>query len=81
MAIELATIPAMSTEAERIFSGGKHTISEQKFRLGDDIIEALKCLKFWYREGIVFGEGSDVRIVEKILAYLQLRAEDNNFEY
>ena len=52
MAIELATIPAMSTETERIFSGGKHAISEQRFRLGDDIIEALECLKSWYREGI-----------------------------
>ena len=77
MALELATIPAMSTEAEHIFSGGKHTINEQRFRLADDIIEALECLKSWTREGIVFGERSDIRTVEKMLADLQIRAEMN----
>jgi len=80
MTLEIATIPAMSTEAERIFSGGKHSISEQRFRLADDIIEALECLKSWTREGIVFGEGSDIRAVEKMLADLQFRAEEVNME-
>ena len=80
MALELATIPAMSTEAGRIFSGGKHTISEQRFRLADDLIEALECLKSWTREGIVFGEGSDIRTAEKMLADLQIRAEEMNLE-
>ena len=85
MALELATIPAMSTEAGRIFSGGEHTISQQRFRLADDIIEALECLKSWAREGLCLG-GPDIRTVEKMLSDLQVRAdsdaqpEDSNLE-
>jgi len=47
----------MSTEAERIFSGSKLTISDQRSRLGDDIIEALECLKSWAHEEVILGLG------------------------
>ena len=43
MALAVLSIPAMSTEPERVFSGAKITISDRRCRLGDNIIEALEC--------------------------------------
>lgn len=43
--IEIFSIPAMSSEAERVFSGAKHTISDERSSLHIDTIEALECLK------------------------------------
>ena len=76
MGLELATIPVMSTEAERIFSGSKLTISDQRSRLGDDIIEALECLKSWAREEVIFGAGTEVGQVGEMLEELEQRALD-----
>jgi len=56
----------MSTEAERIFSGSKH-VSDQRARLGDDIIEALECLKSWTRADAAFGDGTEIGQVRKDL--------------
>jgi hypothetical protein len=53
MALEVLSIPAMSTEPERVFSGAKITMSDRQCRLGDNIIEALECRKSWEREGLI----------------------------
>ena len=52
MAFDILSIPAMSAEAERVFSGTKLTISSSRNRLGDDIIEATECLNHWYKHGL-----------------------------
>jgi hAT family C-terminal dimerisation region len=52
MAFDILPTPAMCAETERIFSGTKLTISPQRKRLEDDIIEATECLNRWYKEGI-----------------------------
>ncbi len=52
MAIDIYSIPAMSSEPERVFSGAKHTISEQRASLKSTTIELLECLKSWFRIGI-----------------------------
>ena len=49
MAIELLSIPAMSAEPERLFSGAKLTISDQRASLQAQTIEATECLKSWCR--------------------------------
>ena len=49
MAIDIYSIPAMSSEAERVFSGAKYTISDLRGRLKSEIIELLECLKSWFR--------------------------------
>ncbi len=49
MAINIFSIPAMSSEPERVFSGAKHTITEQRMSLKIDTIELLECLKSWFR--------------------------------
>lgn len=48
MAVDILSIPAMSAEPERLFSGAKVTITDRRNRLGSDVVEALECLKSWY---------------------------------
>lgn len=50
MAIDLLSIPAMSAEPERVFSGIKLTITDIGNRLQEGSINASECLKHWYRE-------------------------------
>src|SRR4051794_9466101 len=44
MAYDHLSIPAMSAECERVFSDTKLTISPNRNRLKEDIIEATECL-------------------------------------
>ncbi|OBS15909.1 hypothetical protein FPOA_27961 [Fusarium poae] len=48
MAVGILSIPAMSAEPERLFSGAKITITDRRNRLGSDVVEALECLKSWF---------------------------------
>jgi len=49
MALDILSIPAMSADPERLFSGAKITISDRRNRLGIYTIEALECLKSWLK--------------------------------
>jgi hypothetical protein len=53
MALEYLSIPAMSAEPERVFSGAKITISNRRYGMGGEAINALECLKSWYRDGLI----------------------------
>ena len=48
MALDLLSIPAMSAEPERLFSGAGITVTERRNRLNSESIKALECLKSWY---------------------------------
>ena len=52
MAIDIYSIPAMSAEPERVFSGAKRTVSDFKGKLQSETIEILECLKLWFRLGV-----------------------------
>jgi hypothetical protein len=52
-AINILSIPAMSDEPERVFSGGRRTISWERMKLGVSSIEHTECMKSWYRSGIL----------------------------
>ena len=52
MAIDIHFISAMSAEPGRVFSGVKHTVSDQRNSLKSTTIELLECLKLWFRLGI-----------------------------
>ena len=52
-AFDILSIPAMSTECERVFSGAKLMITDQRNRLKEDIIEASECLNRWYKAGLL----------------------------
>lgn len=47
MGLDMASIPAMSSDCERVFSQGKLLITGQRNRLKADIIEATQCLRMW----------------------------------
>ena len=47
MALDMASIPAMSSDCERVFSQCKLLITGQRNRLKADIIEATQCLRAW----------------------------------
>lgn len=52
MAIDVLSIPAMSAEAERIFSGARRTISWDRAQLTPTNIEHTECVKHWELSGI-----------------------------
>lgn len=52
MAIDIYSVPAMSSEPERVFSWTKHNITDEKCRLNGETIELLECLKSSFRLGI-----------------------------
>lgn len=54
-AIDILSIPAMSAEPERVFSGCRRTITWQRMRLGVKVVEEGECLKSWIRSGVVAG--------------------------
>ena len=49
MALDLLSIPAISTKAERIFSYLKDSISERRNKLNIDLVKALVLLKSWMK--------------------------------
>jgi hypothetical protein len=53
MAIDVYTIPPMSSEPERIFSLAGVLITQRRNRLKDDVIEAHECLSSWDRSGLI----------------------------
>ncbi len=52
MAMDTFSIPAMSSEPERVFSSTKHILSDERARLESHTIEALECVKHWMRQGL-----------------------------
>jgi hypothetical protein len=55
MAYDLFAIPAMSSECERAFSASKRMITDHRYSLKNDIIEADQCIKSWFKHGIADG--------------------------
>ncbi|KAG0637196.1 hypothetical protein HOY80DRAFT_1002866 [Tuber brumale] len=66
MAIEIHSIPAMSAEVEWAFSrefhnsllhgiafSGKSLLTECYSKMGDEVVEAIECMKSWCRAGLV----------------------------
>ena len=47
MAMDILSIPLMSSECERIFSSAGWTLSDRRSGLKEDIIEATTCLRGW----------------------------------
>jgi hypothetical protein len=51
MAFDVLSIPAMSSECERVFSATKILLSDRRARMKEDIIEASECLRAWLLYG------------------------------
>lgn len=55
LAINIFSIPTMSAEAERVFSGARRTISWDRSRLSAQVVEYTECLKHWTKNGLLDG--------------------------
>ena len=55
MAVDILSIPAMSAEPERVFSGARRTISWDRCQPGSRTIEKGECMKRWIKSGITQG--------------------------
>ena len=47
MAIDILSIPVMSSDPERAFSAAKITLTDRRNKLSMEMIECLECLKSW----------------------------------
>jgi hypothetical protein len=84
LAIDMASIPAMSSDCERVFSQAKLLITGQRNNLKADIIEATQCLRMWLILGLKAenswsGEGNWTTPME-IFNHGVLPAEVEEFE-
>jgi hypothetical protein len=52
-ALDILSCPATSCECEKVFSSTKELITSERNTLGDELIEALECLKAWWDNGLV----------------------------
>ena len=53
MAIDILSIPAESSEAERAFSGARRTASWDRLRMSCKSLEKVECIGSWLREGLI----------------------------
>jgi hypothetical protein len=53
MALDLFSIPSMSSECERVFSQTKKFVTDERNRLSPETIEADQLQKHWLRNGLV----------------------------
>jgi hypothetical protein len=58
IAYDLFAMPGMSSECERSFSSAKRMITDDRYNLKPDIIEADQCLKSWHKSGLADGESA-----------------------
>ena len=59
MALNILSIPVMSADPERLFSGTKIIVSDRRNRLGIYTIKALECLKSWLKLELLVEDDSE----------------------
>jgi hypothetical protein len=66
MAFDLFAIPGMSSECERAFSAAIRLLTDDRYNLKPDIIEADQCLKSWFKSGVADGQAafSNIAVVD-----------------
>jgi hypothetical protein len=58
MAFDLFSIPGMSSECERAFSSALRMVTDDRYNLKQDIIEADQCLKSWFKSRVAVGQAA-----------------------
>lgn len=64
MAYDLFSLPGMSSECERSFSAAKRMITDTRYQLKTDIIEADQCVKSWFKHGLANGQHAFTNIAD-----------------
>lgn len=75
MAVDILSVPAMSAEPERVFSGARRTISWDRCQLGSRTVERGECMKSWIKSGIT--KGVPVYLVEEEVDSTTARQRDS----
>ena len=52
----MLSIPPMSDEVERVFSGARRTVSWERSRISATKIEQVECMGNWVRNGHIRGD-------------------------
>lgn len=68
----------MSAECERAFSQTKKMVTEERYNLKADVIEADQCLKSWLRNNIVDGSAM-WRTLEVVATAARSETEDEPY--
>jgi hypothetical protein len=50
--MDILSIPAMSDEPERVFSGARCTVLWERAQMEPKTLEMVECLKHWKRSGV-----------------------------
>ncbi|OCK88410.1 uncharacterized protein K441DRAFT_589017, partial [Cenococcum geophilum 1.58] len=53
LTINILSILAISDNLERVFLGGRYTISWERIKMEMDSLKRTECLKNWYRSEIL----------------------------
>ena len=77
MAFDLLSIPAMSAECERVFSGAGVLLTSRKKRMKEDIIEAIECLRTWWIQELICHVSDSQSDNEVVDDEVQVAAEDS----
>jgi hypothetical protein len=68
MALDILSIPSMSTEPERLFSDAGITITDRRNCLGIESIQAIECFKLWLaKNNIAFTKGFESSLIDEAL--------------
>jgi hypothetical protein len=60
----------MSAEPERVFRAAKITLSDRRCPMGDDVLEAVECLKSRQSDGMIAATKEGVKTIEQIFPAL-----------
>ena len=50
MVLDFFSVPAMSSECERVFSLAKLILTTQRQHMNEMTLEAILCLKLWWKD-------------------------------
>ena len=67
IAIDIISIPAISAEVERVFSGARRIILWERLRLRATVVKQSKYLKSWLQQIIKSGGFATVDIAVKVI--------------
>jgi hypothetical protein len=68
MALDLVTIPASSTDCERVFSGASNTAEPHRRKKGSELFAALLCVQQWARAGYTTTRAASTYNEERLIA-------------
>ena len=67
MALEILSIPVISAEPERIFSGTRITLTNRRCSMGDEALAKLECTKSWIKDNFLPVTHPELQMIQNLL--------------